>query len=159
MLCNSCNTEVPGIRDGNIIWCNDCGNAIKEEVHYVTGYCQSHSCRTQVYCRVKRFGRYISRVTKDTSVLQQYHHLLDLYSCFEFAWTRNRNVSSRIYFYAKPVLLKLCCRLMKLKTQNIPRLKDKLRERDQIRELMVLKETPHWKSMNHIKTTGCQAGC
>ena len=102
MLCNRCNTEVSGIRDGNVIWCDNCGSAMKHEVQYVTGYCQSHSCRTQVYCRVKRFGRYISRVTKEPSVLQHYHQLLDLYSCFEFAWIRNKAASSRIYFFAKP---------------------------------------------------------
>ena len=156
MLCNRCNTEVSGIRDGNVIWCDNCGSAMKHEVQYVTGYCQSHSCRTQVYCRVKRFGRYISRVTKEPSVLQHYHQLLDLYSCFEFAWIRNKAASSRIYFFAKPVLLKLCCELLKLKPQNIPALKDRLRERDQIRELMGLKQTEHWRSMHHIKSTGCQ---
>ena len=151
MLCNSCSTEVSGIHDGNAIWCENCGTAIKQEVRYVTGYCQSHSCRTQVYCRVKRFGKYISRVTKDPSVLQHYHKLLDLYSCFEFAWIRNKQASSRIYFFAKPVLLKLCSELLNLKPQNLPRLKDKLRELNQIEELMSLKETIHWKSMNHIK--------
>jgi len=154
MLCNSCSTEVSGIHDGNAIWCENCGTAIKQEVRYVTGYCQSHSCRTQVYCRVKRFGKYISRVTKDPSVLQHYHKLLDLYSCFEFAWIRNKQASSRIYFFAKPVLLKLCSELLKLKPQNLPRLKDKLRELNQIEELMSLKETVHWKSMHTIKTEG-----
>ena len=152
MLCNSCSTEVSGIHDGNAIWCENCGTAIKQEVRYVTGYCQSHSCRTQVYCRVKRFGKYISRVTNDPSVLQHYHKLLDLYSCFEFAWIRNKEASSRIYFFAKPVLLKLCSELLKLKPQNLPRLKDKIRELNQIQELMGLKETIHWKSMNTIKT-------
>ena len=154
MLCNSCSTEVSGIHDGNAIWCENCGTAIKQEVRYVTGYCQSHSCRTQVYCRVKRFGKYISRVTNDPSVLQHYHKLLDLYSCFEFAWIRNKEASSRIYFFAKPVLLKLCSELLKLKPQNLPRLKDKIRELNQIQELMGLKKTIHWKSMNQIKTEG-----
>ena len=158
MLCNRCNTEVSGIHDGNMLWCENCGAGMKHEPEYVTGYCQSHSCRTQVYCRVKRFGKYISRVTRDPSVLQHYDKLLDLYSCFEFAWTRNKENSSRIYFFAKPVLLKLCTELLKLKTQNLPTLKDKLRELNQIQELMGLKETVHWKSMHHIKSTGCQIG-
>ena len=154
MLCNNCSTEVSGIKDDNAIWCENCGTAIRAEVQYVTGYGQSHSCRTQVYCRVKRFGKYISRVTTDASVLQHYHQILDLYSCFEFAWQRNLGESTRIYFYAKPVLLKLCCDLLKLKPQNLPSLKDKQRETDQIRELGWLKSLPCWKSMYQIKLAG-----
>ena len=154
MLCPTCSTEVDGIHDDNAIWCDQCGTAIKAEVQYVTGYCQSHSCRTQPYCRVKRFGKYISRVTKDASVLQNYHRILDLYSCFEFAWQRNLGRSSRIYFYAKPVLLKLCCDLLKLKPQNLPALKDKQRESDQIAELNWLKSLTCWKSMHGIKIQG-----
>ena len=154
-MCKCCNTESTGIHDGNTVWCENCGIAMKQEMRYVTGYCQSHSCRTQVYCRVKRFGKYVSRVTKEYSVLQRYHDLLDLYSCFEFAWNRS-TTSQRIYFFAKPVMLKLCCELLKLKPTNLPRLKDKLREFEQIRELMLLKETHPWKSMHHIKTTGRQ---
>ena len=128
---------------------------MREQMRFVTGYCQSHSCRTQVYCRVKRFGKYVSRVANQYSVLQHYNDLLDLYSCFEFAWNRS-TTSNRIYFFAKPVMLKLCCELLKLKPTNIPRLKDKLRELEQIRELMLLKETHPWISMHHIKTTGRQ---
>ena len=128
---------------------------MREQMRFVTGYCQSHSCRTQVYCRVKRFGKYVSRVANQYSVLQHYNDLLDLYSCFEFAWNRS-TTSNRIYFFAKPVMLKLCCELLKLKPTKIPRLKDKLRELEQIRELMLLKETHPWISMHHIKTTGRQ---
>ena len=158
MLCDRCNTEVYGIHDDNAVWCENCGHAMKSDIQYVTGYCQSHSCRTQVYCRVKRFGKYISSVTKDTSVLQHYHQLLDIYSCFEFAWSRNRDKSVRTYFYAKPVLLKKCCEVMKLKPQKLPGLKDLSRERDQFKELSNLQETYEWKSMNHIKTTGGLTG-
>ena len=153
MLCDRCNTEVYGINDDNATWCENCGHAMKQNVQYVTGYCQSHSCRTQVYCRVKRFGKYVSRVTKDASVLQHYHQLLDLYSCFEFAWSRNRDKSVRTYFFAKPVLLKKCCELLKLKPQKLPALKDLLREKDQFGELKVLQQTIEWKSMHQIKTT------
>ena len=154
MFCNNCSTEVSGIQDDNAIWCENCGTAIRAEVQFVTGYGQSHSCRTQVYCRVKRFGKYISRVTTDASVLQNYHRILDLYSCFEFAWQRNLKESSRIYFFAKPVVLKLCCEMLKLKPQNLPALKDRQRETDQIDELNWLKEQVCWKSMYQIKSTG-----
>ena len=152
MLCSRCNTEVYGMHDENAVWCENCGHAMKQEIQFVTGYCQSHSCRTQVYCRVKRFGKYISRVTKDPSVLQHYHQLLDIYSCFEFAWDKNRPLSIRTYFFAKPVLLKKCCEVMDLKPENLPSLKDACRERDQFRELATLQETIEWKSMHAIKT-------
>ena len=154
MLCDRCNTEVYGMHDDNCIWCENCGHAMKTEIHFVTGYCQSHSCRTQVYCRVKRFGKYVSAHVKDHSVLQHYHRLLDIYSCFEFAWSRNRDKSIRTYFYAKPVLLKKCCEVMKLKSQKLPALKDYNRERDQLRELATLQETIEWKSMHQVKTMG-----
>ena len=152
MLCGSCNTEVYGIYDDNAVWCDQCGHAMKSHIEFVTGYCQSHSSRTQVYCRVKRFGKYIARVTTDASVLQHFHQLLDIYSCFEFAWDKNRDKSIRTYFYAKPVLLKKCCEIMKLEPENLPSLKDATRERDQFRELEVLAKTIEWKSMYDIKT-------
>ena len=156
MLCPNCSTEVWGIRDDNAIWCDNCGTAIKEDVQYVTGYCQSHACRTQPYCRVKRFGKYITKVTNDTSVLQHYHTILDLYSCFEYAWQRNLDKSTRVYFYAKPVLLRLCCDLLKLEPQNLPALKDKQRENDQIQELGWLRSLDCWQSMYAVKTGGEQ---
>ena len=158
MLCDRCNTEVYGMHDDNAIWCENCGHGMKSDIKFVTGYCQSHSCRTQVYCRVKRFGKYVSRVTKDPSVLQHYHQLLDIYSCFEFAWDKNRPLSIRTYFFAKPVLLKKCCEVLKLKTQKLPALKDLCRERDQFRELESLQQTIEWKSMHQVKTIGGLGG-
>ena len=152
MLCDRCNTEVYGIQDDNALWCEECGHAMRTQIQFVTGYCQSHSSRTQVYCRVKRFGKYISRVTSDTSVLQHFHRLLDIYSCFEFAWDKNRDKSIRTYFYAKPVLLKKCCEIMGIKASSLPSLKDASRERDQFRELEILANTIEWKSMHGIKT-------
>ena len=158
MICSHCNTETNGIRDDNALWCDGCGHAIKSEIQFVTGYCQSHSCRTQIYCRVKRFGKYISKICSDYSVLQRYHDILDLYSCFEFAWIRNKIVSKRIYFYAKPVMLKICCELLKLETQNLSGLKDKSREADQLIELNNLIKTAAYSSMFAIKTRGSENG-
>ena len=147
MQCSTCG-PVSGIQADNHIWCENCGMAIKEEVKYVTGYCQSYFSRSQVYCRVKRFGKYISRVSSDPDVLQQYHRILDLYSCFEFAW--GRHPSRRIYFFAKPVMLKMCCDLLDIET-NCPGLKDKNRERDQLQELHTLRKTPEFCSMHEVK--------
>ena len=102
MECPNCNTVGSGIHDDNHLWCDNCGHAIKDEVQYVTGYCQSHFSRSQIYCRVKRFGKYITRICSDLAVLQRFHDILDLYSCFEFAWIRNIGDSTRIYFSQSP---------------------------------------------------------
>ena len=157
MICDRCNTEVFRIHDDNAVWCENCGSGMEEDIQYVTGYCQSHSCRAQIYCRVKRFGKYVSRVTTESSVLPHYNQLLDIYSCFVFAWSRNRDKSKRTYFNAKPVLLKKFCEVMKLITQKLPALKDCSRERDQF-PLGALQQTYEWKSMHQIKMMSGLAG-
>ena len=156
MICASCSAESTGIRDGNAIWCDNCGHVLKEDIQYVTGYCQSHSCRTQVYCRVKRFGKYIRKVCKGDSVLQRYHQIVDLYSRFEFSWLRNRHLSKRIYFFAKPVMLQMCCHELELECENFPRLKDKNREVDQLRELTEIRASKIWDQMYGSKMGECR---
>ena len=151
MQCPNCNAVGSGIHDDNHVWCDSCGSAIREEVQFVTGYCQSYFSRSQIYCRVKRFGKYISRVCQDQSVLQSFHDILDVYSCFEFAWMRNIGDSTRIYFFAKPVMLKMCCRILGIESDT-PGLKDKNRELDQLRELGRLVESREWRSMYGVKS-------
>ena len=151
MECPNCNTVGSGIRDGNHLWCDNCGHAIKDEVQYVTGYCQSHFSRSQIYCRVKRFGKYITRICSDLAVLQRFHDILDLYSCFEFAWIRNIGDSTRIYFFAKPVMLKMCCMLLDIEA-DLRGLKDKNRELDQLRELKTLVDSREWQTMHEVKS-------
>ena len=151
MECPNCNTVGSGIRDGNHLWCDSCGHAIKHEVQYVTGYCQSHFSRSQIYCRVKRFGKYITRICPDLAVLQRFHDILDLYSCFEFAWIRNIGDSTRIYFFAKPVMLKMCCMLLDIEA-DLRGLKDKNRELDQLRELKTLVDSREWQTMHEVKS-------
>ena len=119
----------------------------------VTGYCQSHSSRTQVYCRSQRFGKYIS--SRSPSVLHKYNDLLDLYSLFEFVWTHNQNLTKRTYFYAKPVVLKLCCEILGLDTENLPGLKDPLRELDQIQELKNLSTLPMFEQIRQLRLCVC----
>ena len=150
MQCPYCNT-VGGILDGNDVWCDTCGRSIKQEMQYVTGYCQSHFSRSQVYCRVKRFGKYITRVCRDPAVLQYYYDILDIYSCFEFAWMRHLQQSNRIYFFAKPVMLKVCCEILSIKASLVG-LKDRNRELEQLRELKSLQTTAAWQSMMSVKS-------
>ena len=149
MQCPNCGT-VGGIQDGNHHWCDECGSCIRDEIQYVTGYCQSHFSRSQIYCRVKRFGKYISKACQDPTVLSQYYDILDLYSCFEFAWQRHLGDSKRIYFFAKPVMLKVCCSLLGIEA-DLDGLKDKNREQDQLRELSCLQASAEWQSMLEVK--------
>ena len=116
---------------------------------FVVGYCQSHSARNQVYNRRKRFGEYIQRVCKNVSVLRRYYDILDLYAMFELMWVRNP--SKRKYFFAKPVMLKVCCRQLKLDVAGLPSLKDRNREVDQENQLRALTQLPMWKSNLKLK--------
>jgi hypothetical protein len=155
MLCQTCNTETNGILDTNVLWCDHCGTAMKNETHFVTGYCQSHSCRNQPYSRAKRFGKYIRKTCRDNiSVLCRYHDILDLYSCFEFVWVANKQQSQRIYFFAKPVMLRCCCNILNIETNQLPNLKDKLREREQFIELMKLCNGRTWKALYRRRKFG-----
>ena len=147
MFCTSCNTETFGVHESNTMWCENCGHALNNATDYVVGYCQSHSCRNQVYSRVKRFGKYFKMVCHDISVLQRYNDVLDLYSCFEFVWIHYKGQSKRTYFFAKPVMLRLCCDILNIESNQIPSLKDKMREREQITELMALCNSRIWKAL------------
>ena len=146
-MCKSCGTETFGIEDGGFVWCPDCGNRMHDAPKFVVGYCQSHSARNQVYNRRKRFGNYIRRVCKNVSVLQRYYDILDLYGTFELCWVRTP--AKRKYFFAKPVMLKVCCRHLNLDTTGMPSLKDKNRELDQEQQLYALTKLPLWK--HHIQ--------
>ena len=151
MRCPSCNTETFGIQDEVNLWCDNCGNVLQDSPVWVTGYCQSHSCKNQIYSRRKRFGKYVRSVCHNTSVLHSFYDILDLYSRFEFTWTKSE--SNRIYFFAKPVMLNFCCEMLGLETGNLPSLKDKNRIKEQARELSILKKCPLWKLMyGHLKT-------
>ena len=146
--CSNCNTETVGIQECGHVWCPGCGSSIKTQTVYVTGYAQSHSCRTQIYSRRKRFGHYVQSVCHGNfSVLQKYHDILDLYSQCEFCWLRNKQNSQRIYFFAKPVMLQFCCKLLKLSLNHLPSLKDKNREINQHEELDSIHHCDLWKQM------------
>ena len=77
-------------------------------------------------------------------MLQSFYDILDLYSKFEFTWTNSE--SNRIYFFAKPVMLRYCCEVLGLETDNLPSLKDKNRIKEQARELSNLKDGALWKN-------------
>jgi len=70
--------------------------------------------------------------------------ILDLYSSLEFTWGCYKKKSKRIYFFAKPVMLQVCCGLLGMDTSSLPRLKDKTREKEQHEELASLQKTQAW---------------
>ena len=138
MNCQNCNTETTGIQDGSHLWCTNCGSNIQHNPQFVTGYSQSHQCKSQIYSRRKRFRKYIQQVCP--SVLQ--YKVLDLFSNIEFCWTKSP--SRRIYFFAKPVMVQFCCNALGI-SGDLPCLKDKHRENDQLAELGSLLNGPVWK--------------
>ena len=144
-----CGTETHGIHEENGLWCESCGASLGVGPVFVVGYCQSHSRRNQVYSRRKRFGKYIQRVVENRATLRHYYKILDLYSQYEFVWMSTP--SERKYFFAKPVMLKVCCEVLGLDTEGLPSLKDRNREADQARQLESLRATDCWQQSYAMK--------
>ena len=144
MECPHCKQQTPGIIDQNHLWCDKCGVSIRSHCEFVPSYNNCHYApRQQVYSRVKRFMKFV-RDLANPLVIRKFDAIVDLYSSFEFTWTCNRESSKRIYFYAKCVMLQVCCELLDVKTE-LPKLKDRTREIDQHRELNILSKTEAFK--------------
>jgi len=142
MECSSCGQLTPGIIDDSSLWCDKCGTCLKTQVEWVHSYDQlKRASRQQVYCRVKRFTKWVRQVCPQISNLPD---ILDLYSSLEFTWGCYKKKSKRIYFFAKPVMLQVCCGLLGMDTSSLPRLKDKTREKEQHEELASLQKTQAW---------------
>ena len=149
MVCPHCGAATHGIEEGNHVWCDVCGRSMRESPMFVVGFHQSHSARSQVYCRRKRFAKYIQRVCSKPAVLQNFYQILDLYSQYELVWTRTP--SKRKYFFAKPVMLKVCCQMLDIDTEGLPALKDINREVDQAGQLAELRATQLWRLSYGVK--------
>ena len=143
MECPVCKARTPGIIEDNALWCNQCGVRIQANTEFVPSYNQRYGVIQQVYSRLKRFTKYM-QLLNIPEVLADVYRILDLYSSFEFTWTCNRKMSRRIYFFAKPVMLRMCCKLLHIECA-LPGLKDKMREREQYCELLALMETATFK--------------
>ena len=111
MECPNCNEQTPGIIEENRLWCDQCGQSIRSNIQYVPSYNQRFGVIQQVYSRLKRFTKYM-QVLKIPQVLADIYTILDLYSSFEFTWTCHGEMSKRVYFFAKPVMLQICCQLL-----------------------------------------------
>ena len=153
MECPTCKEQTCGIIDDNHLWCDKCGCSIRSDVEFIPSYQNNHNApRQQIYNRRKRFTKYVQSLgLKD--VLANIHAILDLYSSFEFAWVVHKNLSKRVYFYAKPCMLKVCCRMLEIYTP-LPGLKDKNRERDQFEELKELQTTQGWHTSRGSRSIG-----
>ena len=147
MECKHCGEKTPGILESNHCWCNHCGVSMETQIQYVPSYNNIHSApRQQIYCRAKRFTKFVQRTCMEKQeVMSHIQKIVDLYSSFEFIWGSHKKLTKRIYFFAKPVMLKHICDLLFIKSENLPCLKDKNREIDQISELKKLRKTLAWK--------------
>ena len=152
MDCPHCKRSTPGIIDENRVWCNRCGTSIRQQFEFVPDYNNPHSApRQQLYSRVRRFTKYIQKMCKGKAeVLESVGRILDIYSTYEFVWCCHKDLSRRIYFFAKPVMLQACCEVLDIKAE-LPSLKDKNREIDQHRDLKKLRDSVAWRTV--------RAGC
>ena len=148
MECPSCHETTSGIIEEASLWCDKCGNRIRDNYEFVTGFNNKHSApRQQVYCRAKRFTKYIQTKCNVPEVKLHIYDIVDVYSALEFTWCCHRALSERIYFFAKPVMLKFCCAVLQLPLHDgLPALKDKSREETQYQDLMALADTPTFRA-------------
>lgn len=149
MDCPHCHKTTPGIVDGNHLWCNMCGTSIRKQYQFVPDYNNPHSApRQQLYSRVRRFTKYIQKMCRgNPDVLGSFNRILDVYSTYEFVWCCHKEMSKRIYFFAKPVMLQACCEILGIQAE-LPSLKDKNRELDQHVDLQKLRNSVAWKMIN-----------
>lgn len=152
MECPSCKETTSGIIDEASLWCDRCGSCIRVNYEFVTGFQNTHAApRLQVYCRAKRFTKYIqANCVAMPEVMQRIYDIVDLYSALEFSWCCNRKLSNRIYFFAKSVMLRYCCALLSLSTSRLPRLKDRNREITQCKDLEALVETATFRAHKYL---------
>ena len=149
MECPSCHETTPGIIDESSLWCDKCGTCIRANYVFVTGFQNRHSApRQQIYCRAKRFTKYVQKHCRVMRhIMGNIDDIIDLYSALEFAWCCHRALSKRIYFFAKPVMLKYCCAILQLSLVGLPELKDKNRELVRFEDLTIIKGSATFRTM------------
>ena len=146
MDCPGCGSKNSGVLEMNNIWCQSCGQSIRKVVKYVVGYNNQHYCpRQQVYNRLKRFAKWVLIKCPREDVKMSMRQIMNYFTCYEFTWHIHKKLTKRIYFFAKSVMLKVCCKHLGLPLSNLPSLKDSEREVDQMNQLAKLVDTPDWK--------------
>ena len=146
MECPDCGI-VNVIHEGGHLWCSLCGTSIQEKPQYVIGYNNSHYIpRQQIYNRQKRFNKWVLvKCGHRSDVLSKMRPILDHFRCYEFTFHIRKDLTKRIYFFAKSVMLKICCEHVNVSIEGLPTLKDINREIDQKKELIEMQKTDDWK--------------
>ena len=152
MECPHCSTWTSGILELNNIWCDSCGTSIRVKMDFVQSFQNPHDhVRQQIYSRVKRFTKWVQQLA-DPLVMSHMYSVIYIYSSFEFAWMMHKEDSTRIYFFAKPVCLQVCCQMLHINA-DLPHLKDGNREKVQKEELKKLQTTEMWSYRFNSYTT------
>ncbi len=145
MECHSCGITNTGIMEMNNIWCTNCGISMKAAPMYVVGYDNQHYCpKQQVYNRLKRFSKWTLDRVERKDILSAMRQIMDYFTCYEFVWHMHKDLTKRIYFFAKPVMLKVCCKILGISIEGLPSLKDLERESDQMMQIEKLVKTSAW---------------
>ena len=145
MECHSCGLKNVGILEMNNIWCTSCGISMKEKPQYVVGFQnQRYQPKQQVYDRLKRFSQWTFKRVDRKDVLKNMRSIMNYFSCYEFVWHVHKELTKRVYFFAKCVMLKVCCKQLGIPIEGLPSLKDLEREADQMEQLERLVKTNAW---------------
>ena len=136
----------------NNIWCTNCGVSMKESPNYVVGYANQHYVpRQQVYDRLKRFAKWTLERVERQDIRKAMRQIMNHFACYEFTWHVHKELTTRIYFFAKSVMLKVCCNHLGINTDGLPSLKDLEREADQMVQLKSLTQTAAWVAVYQSK--------
>ena len=112
---------------------------------YIQSYNNQHYVpRHQVYDRLKRFAQWTLARVKRPDIRSALREIMNHFSCYETTWHFRKDLTTRIYFFAKPVMLKVCCKHLDINTDGLPSLKDLDREADQMKQLVRLTKIPEW---------------
>lgn len=145
MECSHCGVTNIGIMEMNNIWCTQCGVSMKAKPQYIVGFNNQHyQPKQQVYDRLKRFAKWTLDRVERKDVLRSMRAIMNYFSCYEFVWHVHKELTNRIYFFAKPTMLKVCCKQLGIPIEGLPSLKDPERERDQFEQLGRLVKTTAW---------------
>ncbi len=153
MECPECGIKVVTIHENNHLWCAICGTSCKEQPKYVVGFNNTHYIpRQQIYNRQKRFNKWVLLKCGDRAdILGKMRAILNHFRCYEFTFHIRGDLTKRIYFFAKSVMLKVCCDHVGVSTEGLPTLKDINREIDQKCELEKMHKTSDWKMVAESK--------
>ena len=121
----------------NHMTCTHCGLENRYAPVFTSSYNNPSTRRPRAYyCRAKRFKNWFHSLNLD---LQKHTEaILSLYTLIEFHWACRKK--KRRYFFSRKVLLYYITRLLDLPYENCPLLKDEERIKDQLSELVRIRQ-------------------